>query len=126
MLLNMNHNVTKIYTASLLALVCFAISACSTVDIKYISREKVKSASFAPNMPHYNAGDSKPMQLGALRFTRKDAPDGDAGKVFILQRKRGVYMTETKVYDSGKKRCFFSIGVNPSNGNPAIGFRMEF
>lgn len=126
MLLHMNQNRTKLYRISLLLLVCFAINACSTVDIKYINRETVKSISFAENKPFYREGESKPTSLGALRFTNKDAREGDSGKVYLLQRKRGVYMTETKIGDTGKKRYFLSVGVNPSTGKPAIGFRMEF
>ncbi len=109
-----------------MALVCFAINACSTVDIKYINRETVKGAAFMEEKPFYHRGDARPTQLGALHLTPKYALKDSPGQLFILQRKRGIYMTETKIGGTGKKRYFLSIGVNPVRMEPAIGFRMEF
>lgn len=128
MLLTLYQNRTKLCRVSLLALVCFVIIGCSPVNLKYIDRETIKSrpVAFSAEMPRYHKGDSKPMSLGALRITSKDAPEGDPGRVLLLQRKHGVYMTETKIRDTGKKRYFMSVGINPKNGNPAVGFRMEF
>lgn len=94
------------------------------MDISYISRNEVKSASFAQEKPRYI--EKKPLSLGALRLSSKNAKEGDMGQIFMLQRKKSVYMAETKIIDTGKKRYFFSLGVDYKSKTPAMGFRMEF
>lgn len=121
------HNAIRelnLYKINMLFLACFATSACNTVDVSYISREEIKSVSFAQEKPQYF--EKKPMSLGALRFTSKDAKEGDPGQIFLLQRKKNVYMFETKVKDDGKKRYFFSAGIDYKEKTPAVGFRVEF
>lgn len=126
MLLHKNKNGTLFKSAVMVVLI-FTTCACNTVDISYINRETIKTSAFAAHKPHYAVGDSKPMQLGALRLTDKDAKEGEAGRIVILQRKRGVYMAETMINtDSTKHRYFFSVGIDPRNRTPALGFRMEF
>ncbi len=126
MLLRINTNGTILCKSVMLITFVFAINGCSSVDISYISRDVMKSSAFAGEKPRYAVGDSKPMQLGALRMTNTDAKEGEAGRILILQRKKGVYMAETKLDIDSKRRYFFSIGINPRNKTPAIGFRMEF
>ena len=124
MLPNNFKNGTKLYKAGLLALICFSINGCSSMDISYISRDEIKKVSFAQVMPKYI--EKKPMSLGAIRLINKDAKEGEMGQILLLQKKKGVYMVETMVKDTGKKRYFFSLGVDYRKKTPAIGFRMEF
>lgn len=94
------------------------------MNVSYISREEIKSSSFAQEKPFYI--EKRPLSLGALRLTSKDAKEGEMGQLLVLQRKKSVYMAETKVMDTGKKRCFFSLGIDYKSKTPAMGFRMEF
>ena len=109
---------------AVMALICSSVSACNSMDVSYISRDIVKGSAFAQEKPNYT--EKKPMSLGALRLTNKDANEGEAGKLLLLQRKKSVYMAETMVKGEGKKRYFFSVGVDYKSKAPAIGFRMEF
>lgn len=92
--------------------------------MSYISRQEIKDLAFAQEKPRYL--EKKPLSLGAIRLVRKDAKPGEMGQVFLLQRKKSVYMAETKILDTGKKRYFFSLGVDSRSKMPAVGFRMEF
>lgn len=124
MQLKTNKNEINLYKTGLITFCCYAISACSFGNVSYISREEVKSVSFAQEKPRYL--EKKPMSFGALRFTKKDAKPGEMGQVFLLQRKKSVYMAETKILDTGKKRYFLSLGVDTRSKAPAATFRMEF
>jgi hypothetical protein len=103
---------------------CFVLNACSSIDVSYISRDEMKSSAFAQEKPRYV--EKKPLSLGALRLTNKNAKEGDMGQLLILQRKKSVYMAETKIMDTGKKRYFFSLGIDYKSKTPALGFKMEF
>lgn len=120
------HNAKKrnnFYKAGLLVLASVVIGACGT-DISYVSREEIKSNAFAEIKPRYL--EKKPMSLGAIRLTSKDAKEGELGRVFLLQRSKGVYMAETMVKDTGTKRYFMSLGIDSRSKAPAFHFRMEF
>ena len=123
---NLTKKKSRIYKASFVASLCFIISACaSPMKVSYVSREEIKTnAFFTSEQPRYI--EKKPMSLGALRITRKDAAEGEMGQVFMLQRKKSVYMAETKIMDTGKKRYFLSFGIDYKSRTPAAGFRMEF
>ncbi len=108
----------------LIIVVSLAFSGCTGTDISYISRSDLKNPSFNSERPGYIG--KKPLEFGAIRFVDKDAPEGSMGRVFILKRKNGAYMAETKMKGDGKKRYFFSIGINSRSKMPAVGFRMEF
>ena len=120
------YNGIKLLKLSMLMLLCYVVSACGMYNVQYIDRDSIKSVAFAGHKPHYKSGESKPTRLGALHFSKKDAAKDAQGRMFLLQRKRGVYMTETKIGESEKRRYFLSIGVNPKTQDPSIGFRMEF
>lgn len=118
--------INRVRLGKLLALVsvCFAVSACNTVDLSYISRDEIKQEAFAPEMASYF--EKKPMNFGAIRLSSSDAKEGDPGQIFVLQRRKSVYMFETKVRDTGDTRYFFSAGIDYKNKTPAVGFRVEF
>lgn len=126
MLLHKKNRQSFFFKSAVLVGLVFATSACTSTDVSYITREEIKGNAFTQEKPRYAAGDSRPMQLGALRMTNKDAREGDPGRILILQRKQGVYMAETKLNSESKRRYFFSLGIDPRSKAPAMGFRMEF
>jgi|GEM_PF-7117538 len=125
-------NDTKFFKAGLVLLSCFLTLGCSTPNVKYITREEVKK--YTNDSPQFTSVSSeskvakvkKPMSLGALRITSKYAEEGDPGQLIMLQRKRGVYIAETELMSSTKTRYFLSVGIDPRNQRPALGFRIEF
>jgi hypothetical protein len=120
---------------AVMVLLSAVIYGCSTPNIEYLSRETVKkyinneneTQQFASISPQSKVGKTKrPMSLGAMRITRKDAEEGNPGQLIMFQRKRGVYIAETEIPNSGNARYFFSIGIDPRNQKPALAFRIEF
>ena len=117
-------NVSKRGRILMLILGSLALNGCSSMNISYVPRDELKKASFTTERPRYIG--KAPLELGALRLRTKDASTEDQGDIFILKRKSGVYMAETKVMDTGKKRIFFSVGIDYRNKTPAVGLKMEF
>ncbi len=68
---------------------------------------------------------AKRSKFGALKLSLKHEPEDD-GRLFTFYKEEGRYMAETQLHEKGKKKFFFSFGVDRRNRVPAIGFRIEF
>ena len=116
--------IRKLYKITLLFIISLVMSACNTMNVKYLNREEVKNDAFAGELPRYT--ESKPLSLGAVNLTNSDAEEDELGQLFILQRSKGIYMVETRIKDDSSKRFFFSAGIAPGFKSPTLGFRIEF
>lgn len=111
------------YLPIAISALCLVLTGCGAGDVSYVSRGELKSD------PLYLIGrsdmENQPTNYGAIKFKQDDDMDHE-GRLFLLQKKKGVYQTETLLMTHNDKRYYFSVGVNYKQKSPMVGLRIEF
>lgn len=107
---------------SIISILCLSVQACNSDDYAYVTREDLTNDAV------YLVQKSEmkqPKNYGAIKVVSEDQNE-DEGQLFLLQRKKGTYQTETMFHKTKDKRFYFSVGMNYKDKEPRVGLRMEF
>ncbi|MDB2414786.1 hypothetical protein N9W34_03350 [Rickettsiales bacterium] len=117
------------FSKYILGLLCVMLaSGCSNVN--YLSRGQLQHKLYIDSQSQ----KAKDKNYGALQFKSnvKASPeaseedDESPGRLFILQKRKGVYIGETIFHENKDKKYFFSLGLDYKHKAPTFGFRLEF
>lgn len=97
------------------------LTSCASQSISYLSKEDISSPSF----DNYKSKTLSHSNYGALKVKNSDNPY-EKGRVIMLNRKGNKYYSETLFRKNKETRYFISLGLDYSERNPLVGFRVEY